>query len=81
MLALAPQHVNARDNVGYTPLHWAAGKGHVAIVQVSGFNMGGSRRVREGVEQVWGGQGVPSMARGLVGTHTKHTPLARALIG
>lgn len=34
MLALAPQHVNARDNVGYTPLHWAAGKGHVAIVQV-----------------------------------------------
>lgn len=39
MLALAPQHVNARDNVGYTPLHWAAGKGHVAIVQVRRFNM------------------------------------------
>ena len=35
LLLKAGANVNARDNVGYTPLHWAAGKGHDKVVAVS----------------------------------------------
>ena len=37
LLLKAGANVNAKDNVGYTPLHWAAGKGHDKVVAVSDY--------------------------------------------
>lgn len=35
LLLRAGARVNSIDSLGYTPLHWAAGKGHDKIVTVS----------------------------------------------
>lgn len=34
LLLQAGAVVSAVDNAGYTPLHWAAGKGHDKVVEV-----------------------------------------------